>query len=336
MVDAMAADVMPLNQSDQVGAFADLTLTAPCLALLRPDGREVLVDGLKRARQSFALGHPDVPAKVMLLEDAQRLGMSAEYREHWKVLEATEYHPVGARQGRNFDKVIVKLSDDREGETPGRGQPSFSDDQNILSDSANYHLVALIEQEFYIYEAHPGSALFGRIKRGLTRPAWVEAFLRELNGSGRFPVAKSMSEVANQAGATIARVAGRGNRAAYKRFAKANWLGMSPEALTQDRDATLDICAAIMKADLRFRLRQTFSRKLVKSENDTRPALSWRYVHSAVEGSDAHHQKMFNVSRLRLREQLKATYITGVNMNGIYHDHTNIDPLFQCYASTLR
>ncbi|WP_237479391.1 hypothetical protein [Lichenibacterium dinghuense] len=197
MVATMAIDVVPLSQSDQVGAFADLTLAAPCLGYARPDGTAVLIDGLKRARQSFASGHPDVPAKIMMLDDARKLGTSAEHRKLWKVLEATEHHPVGARQKRNFDRAIVELSDDREAETPGRGQPSFSDDQNVLSCSATYHLVALIEVEFYIYRTHPGSALFGHIRRGLTRPVWIEAFLRELNRSGRLPVAHNTSEVAN-------------------------------------------------------------------------------------------------------------------------------------------
>ena len=107
---------------------------------------------------------------------------------------------------------------------------------------------------------------------------------------------------------------------------------MSPETLVQDRDTTLEFCAAIMKAGLRLKHRQSFSRTFVGWENDPLKEVTWQDAHSIVEGRDAEGRRIYDLSKVDFGDQLMVTHLTGVSMTDVYHDHTTRDPLFQATA----
>ncbi len=67
-------------------------------------------------------------------------------------------------------------------------------------------------------------------------------------------------------------------------------------------------------------------------ENASRLDVQWRDVHAAVEGPDERRRIAFDGSKLAFDDQLMVTHRTGVNMNDVYHEYTNWDPLFQAYA----
>ena len=274
-----------------------------------------------------------MPVAVVSLADAKQHGMIGHTRNRWKIAEGTRPHPINAERHDQYQLALVQLAS----LATVRGRPKLTDVQKRLDAVMYFYIIHLIEMEYFIRQFHKTLCL---VKGGLDinkKVDWEVWFFDRLREQNELFSFLSYASIRNAAPAAIKETTKFTGRPEYRQYMHQKWKKLSLVELKIDRDSTVMMCIAVVKAAFRLTTWQETQRSLVKREHEN-TAISDDEIREAVDHrTSAPHPRdkhfIMTATEQDLGQQLMVTNVTGVNMNDVYIDGTSLDPLFEAYVA---